>query len=243
MRERLGCDGSGDRLGEALLGLAIRRTASGIKQDRSDRITEPASHRAEPGQVLINGRCTTRTADEYAGDVAAAVAALQVGFEAGDPASKLPIVADNPAAIETAWRQEERLSVEAGHHERAVVAADAVTERAADEEASPIIGRSACRGLIRPQPVIDAAAEQLLLIFGAKRGAKYCIRRRGAAEIDVEIFGLRGPIPAQRRLNTGAPGPAAPGRGGDHRARQAAAHRRNTGFGRTIGRAGGDIGQ
>src|SRR5215831_6572266 len=136
-------------LREALLDLPKRAAGGRIEQGRPDRIAEPATHRTKPGQLLVDRGAARVAAEVHAGQISAAGAGLDIGVDAHNPASKLPIVPDDATAVETAGRQEKCLGVLSRDDERAVIAAEAVTERAADKQACPIVGWCDGRGLVR----------------------------------------------------------------------------------------------
>src|SRR5262249_32611939 len=118
--------------------------------------------------LLIDRSRAGAAAGVHAGEVSAAGAALEIGVDAQYPASELPIVPDDAAAVETARRKEECLRVARGD-ERAVIAAYPVTERAADKHTRPIVERPDGRRLIWTEMVIDAAAEHLFAVFYVER--------------------------------------------------------------------------
>src|SRR5262249_32605705 len=139
-----------------------------------DRVAKPAAHSAEPGELLIDRGCAHAAADGHAGQISAAGAALEIGVEAQNPASELPIVPDDAAAVEPARRQEEcfRVGRRRWDNERAVVAAYPVTERATDKQTRPIVGRPNGGRLVWTKMVIDAAAKYLFAIFHVQRADK-----------------------------------------------------------------------
>src|SRR5215471_2667114 len=233
---------AGRRLRDAFLDFSKGAAAGRIKQRWSDRVAQPAAYRAEPGELLIDSGRVRADAQVHAGQISAAGAALEIGVDTQHPASELPIVPDDTAAVETARRQKERLRVCPRDDERAVIAPYPVTERAADKQTGPIVGRPDASRLIWTKAVIEAAAENLLLVLHCE-GAGCRRTDAGTAEIEVEVLSLGRPIAAERRLDAGAPGPTGLGRGRDRGTGDAAKRGCDPGFHPPISCSAGHVGQ